>query len=456
MSSFHIGAALVGLVVVLCLLWPLLAARGAGPSERRAVLAVYRQRLRELGEQQAAGQLDDAAHDLARQELETELATELGRLDAHEAPGRAAPAWLSALLLLLVVPTATLWLYDLAGGYAPAEEARRLAAERLAQREPVERLAARLRARLDDVDGWWLLGRSWLQLGEPDRAVAALAQAYSIASTDPDFSAERVADLAFDYARALAGMQEDRLTGAPARIIDRNLERFPANSRLLWLAVLLALEQDRREEALARLDRLRASLPADSEDSTRLDNMRARIAADLDGATAAAGAADAGTGANSVAPDADPTAAGATLDAAAGTADGDPTTSTASATAGSETADPARVRVSVRLDPALAARTAPDDTVFVFARAVDGPPMPLAVARARVAELPLEVTLDDSFAMAPQFRLSSATQVAIGARISRTGQAMAASGDIDGHAETPVDPRAPGAAVSVLLGRVVP
>ncbi|HAZ60638.1 MAG TPA: c-type cytochrome biogenesis protein CcmI [Gammaproteobacteria bacterium] len=435
MSTFHIGAALVGLVVVLCLLWPLLAAHGIGPSERRAVLAVYRQRLRELGEQQAAGQLDDAAHDLAREELETELATELGRLDAREAPGRAAPAWLSALLLLLVVPAATLWLYQHTGGYVAAEGATRLAAERAAQRESVERLAARLRQRLDDVEGWWLLGRSWLQLGEPDRAVAALAQAYIIAGTDPGLSAERIADLAFDYARALAGIQEDRLTGAPARIIDHNLERFPTNSRLLWLSVLLALEQDRREEALGRLDRLRASLPADSEDRARLDNMRARIAADLDAATARAGAA---------------------ADMATDAEAGDATTGTTAPNAGSETAEPAQVRVAVRLDPALAARTAPDDTVFVFARAVDGPAMPLAVARARVADLPLEVTLDDSLAMAPQFRLSSASQVAIGARISRTGQAMAASGDIDGQAEAPVDPRAPGATVSVLLGRVVP
>jgi cytochrome c-type biogenesis protein CcmH len=406
MSIFHLGAVLVGLVVFLGLLRPLLAPRGEAPSERRAVLAVYRQRLAELAEQAASGQLDLPAEAEARRELEAGLAAELDRLDAREAPRRSAPAWASALVLLLLVPAVTLWLYAQTGGYPEAREAADQALAQAAQRATVEHLAERLHGRLDDVEGWWLLGRSWLQLGEPARAVAALAQAYSLAEPGPELS--------FDYARALASLQENRLVGAPKVVIERNLERFPEDGRLLWLAVLLSLEEERREEALARLDRLITSLPPGSEDITRLGAMREQIAG-------RAGSADGGT--------------------AEGAVDG---------------ATPASIRVSVSLDPELAARTTPEDTVFVYARAVDGPPMPLAVARARVADLPLEVTLDDSHAMAPQFRLSTAERVNIGARISRGGRAEAASGDIDGQAETPVDPRAPGAAARVVLGRVVP
>lgn len=495
MSTFLIGAVLIGLVVFLGLLWPLLRARGTAPSERRAVLAVYRQRLGELGEQRAAGLLADTDHDVARAELEAQLASELGRLDAHEAPTRAAPAWLSALLLLLAVPAATLWVYQHTGGYTVALEAADLAATRAAQREPVERLASRLRQRPDDVEGWWLLGRSWLELGEPARAVAALAQAYTFADPNPE--------LAFDYARALAELNENRLTGAPARILETNLSRFPDDSRLLWLAAMLSLEQGRRDEALERLDRLMGGLPEGSEDLRRLATLRARIAEGMGGPPQERDEAEARTRAESGNDQGAP-AAGATTEAAgvagagvtteaaaAGVEGAGATTRTLAASvtdAGAPAAGPepvvekagtqvrvsvsrneapgqpspigveagAQVRVSVSLDPSLAAQAAPGDSVFVFARAIDGPPMPLAVARARVADLPLEVTLDDSLAMAPQFRLSSAARVAVGARISRSGQAMPASGDIDGHAEAPVDPRAPGATARVVLQRIVP
>ena len=94
------------------------------------------------------------------------------------------------------------------------------------------------------------------------------------------------------------------------------------------------------------------------------------------------------------------------------------------------------LQVEVTLAPALAAQAAPEDTVFVFARAASGPPMPLAVQRLQVKELPRTVTLDDSLAMMPSMRLSSAAEVVVGARISRSGEAMPQSGDLEGDTGT--------------------
>ena len=88
----------------------------------------------------------------------------------------------------------------------------------------------------------------------------------------------------------------------------------------------------------------------------------------------------------------------------------------------------------MQLSPALAARVAPGDTVFIFARAAQGPRMPLAILRHKAGELPIRFTLDDSAAMAADLRLSKFAQVVVGARISRSGNATPQSGDLVGQA----------------------
>jgi len=111
-------------------------------------------------------------------------------------------------------------------------------------------------------------------------------------------------------------------------------------------------------------------------------------------------------------------------------------------------ADGAGVSGTVSLAPSLKSRVAPDDTVFVFARAVDGPRMPLAVLRLRAKDLPARFTLDDSMAMSPQARLSGVSRVVVGARISKSGNAMPQAGDLQGLAPA-VDVGASGVQVEI-------
>jgi cytochrome c-type biogenesis protein CcmH len=112
------------------------------------------------------------------------------------------------------------------------------------------------------------------------------------------------------------------------------------------------------------------------------------------------------------------------------------------------------IQVQVSLDPALKDKAAADDTVFIFARAVQGPRMPLAIVRKRVADLPVSVTLDDSLAMSPAMVLSKFSQVLVGARVSKTGQAMPASGDLQGQV-SPVDTQG-GSDIQLTIDSVVP
>jgi cytochrome c-type biogenesis protein CcmH len=106
----------------------------------------------------------------------------------------------------------------------------------------------------------------------------------------------------------------------------------------------------------------------------------------------------------------------------------------------------------VRLSSKLAAQAAPDDTVFIFARAPEGPPLPLAVRRAKVRDLPLEFSLDDSMAMAPGMNLSAHAKVVVGARVSKSGKPTASPGDLQGFS-APVANDASG--VSVVIDAVV-
>ena len=100
----------------------------------------------------------------------------------------------------------------------------------------------------------------------------------------------------------------------------------------------------------------------------------------------------------------------------------------------SQQAAPGKERISgtVVLGDAIKSKAAPDDTVFILARAAEGPPMPLAVVRKQVKDLPVQFTLDDSMAMAPEMTLSRFDKIVVLARVSKSGDAKAQPGDLQG------------------------
>ena len=140
-------------------------------------------------------------------------------------------------------------------------------------------------------------------------------------------------------------------------------------------------------------------------------------------------------------------------DVAGALATGGVTTGAASDSASTAAAGP-RIAVEVTLAPELADKVNGDETLFVFARASEGPRIPLAVVRSTASALPFSTTLDDSQAMRPGMNISSVPQVVIGARITRGGEPTASTGDLQGFSGV-ITPGADGV-VRVTIDAVVP
>ena len=267
----------------------------------------------------------------------------------------------------------------------------------------VDKLAERLKDKPDDATGWLMLGRSYSVLGRVDEALPAYAKAVALRSNDATTLA--------DYASALAMKNDGRATAESDALVARALAAEPTHLKALALAGSSAFEHADYAGALRHWEQMAQRLPPDSPDAPRLQASLAE-ARRRGGITASASAP------MSVA--AAPRASGAA----------------------------ASVSGTVTLSPALAGKAGPTDTVFIFARAAQGPRMPLAVLRAQVKDLPLKYSLDDGMAMAPTARISGAAQVIVGARISKSDNAIPQPGDLSGES-APVAPGASGVAITI-------
>ena len=396
MTVFWILAA--GLTVLaLCLLVPALIRPRPRPSTAAdastANLAILRSQMAQLDTERAAGSLDAEQHrsacaEIARRVLDEEAVA--------EAPRVGGASRKTALSVALCVPVFALLAYTSLGNFealSPAAVAAAPEAEVSTEQVAamVETLAKRMAERPDDPVGWALLANAYSALQRFPEASRAYARAIALS---PDN-----AQLLADHADVLAMMQGRSADGEPTRLVEQALQIDPNNLKALALAGSGAFERKDFAKAVAYWSKARQLAPPESEFAVNLDRSLAKARKAAPNVAPAAA-----TGANATA-----------LRAAS-------TPSAMSAVAG---------RVS--LAPALAARAAPTDTVFIFARAAEGPRMPLAILKRQVSELPVSFTLDDSMAMAPEMKLSKFGAVVVGARISKSGQAMPMAGDLTGQ-----------------------
>ena len=253
-----------------------------------------------------------------------------------------------------------------------------------------EKLAERMKEQPDNAEGWAMLARSYTVLGRNPEALKAYERAISLRGDDPV--------LMVDYADSLAMNNGRSLAGEPMKWVDKALKLDPRNLKGLSLAGTAAFFAKDYAGAVKYWEQVVAIGPADSVFVQQVQGgiVEARELGKLPAAKPLA-----------LAPAA-PAAAPAALSGKT-------------------------VSGTVSLAPALAKQASPDDTVFVFARAAEGRGMPLAILRKKVSDLPITFTLDDSSSMSPAATLSAAGSVIVGARISKSGNAMPQSGDMSGQ-----------------------
>ncbi|MCE2946570.1 MAG: c-type cytochrome biogenesis protein CcmI [bacterium] len=426
---WSICAALVLLAVAFVAV-PLLRAtrrEDSGPARAALNAEVYRDHLQELDRELADGVLSAEQHAVARAELDRRALAEAAVLDATAAAAAAADAadaasasspqaagdasaatsartsratprrgrWLASGSLALV-PVLAIATYLAIGNPAALTPPDRQFLEM------VETLAERMKTNPGDAEGWVMLARAYQLTGRAPQAVDAFEKASALRPDD--------ANLVASHADALA-MVQGSLSGRPFELIVKALKLDPKNPTALALAATAAMENGQFEESVALWRRLAAVVEPGSRDRAAVDEAieQVRQVALTKGIKLAEG----------------PTPVPA---AATGTAAG-----TAAATpAGGAAATEARISGEVTLAPELLRQAKPDEVVFIFARAIGGPPLPLAVLRATVKDLPIRFTLDDSMSMAPTAKLSMHKQVVVSARVSRSGEALPQPGDLTG------------------------
>jgi cytochrome c-type biogenesis protein CcmH len=396
MTAFIALGALLLAGALLFVVPPLLRREARPGATRDAVnVAVYRDQLRELEADLRSGVLDADQHERARSEIEARLLADMG----GDAPAKSPPrSRATALALGLFVPACALAVYLAVGNpRALAPEARQDLAQHGVSPEQFEALVARLAARLkenpEDAEGWAMLGRSYAVLGRFSESADAYAEA---AARTP-----RDAQLLTDWADALAMAQGRTLEGEPEKILARALAIEPLNIKALMLAGTAAFNRKDYRGAVRFWERILGAVPSDSEIA---DRVRASVA--------------------------EARTLGALPQAAASTKSAGAASTKSAAVASTKNAG--RVTGVVRISPDLAAKVEPGDTVFIFARAEQGPRMPLAILRKQGRDLPIEFTLDDSMAMSPAAKLSDHPRVVIGVRVSKTANANPQPGDLQG------------------------
>jgi cytochrome c-type biogenesis protein CcmH len=426
MTSFLLSAGLLTAAVLAILLLPLSGRRSRADVDRAAVNArLLREDLAALDLERAS--LGEARYAQAREELARRVLADAAPMPGTRAASSALP---TVAALLLGLPICGGLLYVLMGTPAalPAHAAIVATAKQAAAptaptqvQKMVDSLAAKLNAQPDDPAGWAMLGRSYAVLGDFGKAAAAYAR------VGPQL--QRHARWLAEYADALAMTANGSPLGRPERLAARALAINPDNLLALMLAGYAhALRGDNRG-ALPLLEHASREVVAGSEDAAFLDHVIAQVRRRM-GLSAAEGATAGAAGAG-VAP---ATPAAPTRQSLA----------VAAPKAAAQQTPRAAMQVQVSIAPSLRAQ-ALGRTLFVIAR-VPGQRMPLAAVRRVGVTLPLSVALSDADSMSPAQPLSSASRVEIEARLSATGDAMPASGDLYGTASV-----ARGGSVDVLI-----
>lgn len=382
MTQFWIYSVLLLVAALLLLLWPVLRGRKDQAEEDRTALniALYEEHVAELEAQHANGAL--SAEKLAEGRLEAtrELLsdTDVGRPKQSANLGNALP-----IIAALLVPLVGLGLYVHWGSSEKVALTLSLAEQPKTIDEMIQRLEDTVRLQPESVDAWYFLGRSYMSEQRPKEAAHAYEKTIELVGRQPDLLGQ--------WAQALYFANNNQWNAELQELVDEALRQDPNEATSLGLLGIAAFEDKRFQDAIDAWTQLSKGLdpqdPSHQAIQTGIDRARASLA-----------------------------------ETPQAKADVAPAEKVETAVA----ANDFKLLIDVTLSDEALKQAAATDTVFVFARAESGPPMPLAAQRLTVADLPASLALTDADSLLPQLKLSSIGRVKLQASISSTGDAMQA------------------------------
>lgn len=376
---------------------------------------IAREHLVELEAGLAEGHIDQQQFEQAKLELEQSLLFDIEKGDdAAEEQNSTGSGRMAFGLLAVVIPVLAISLYYHLG--TPQQLEPQIAGhasgpERQGDLPSVEEMLTALNDRLaenpDDAEGWYLLGRTQMALKGYSQAATAYDKVYKLIGDQPM--------VLLSLADALSMAAGGDMSGRPAELVRKAVKLDPTNTTALWLAAMVEDQDGNYNKSLQYWSLLEPLVQDDPSSREQVASLKAKTLQKAGGSVNVAKVEN-------------------------------------SAVAGPATA--AAISVKLSLAPELKGKVGPEESMFVFARAIEGPRMPLAAVRLKVKDLPLTVTLSDAQAMTPQMKLSNFKEVLVGARISRSGSANAGSGDIQGEV-APVKVEK-GSAIELVIDTVMP
>jgi cytochrome c-type biogenesis protein CcmH len=358
-------------------------------------VAVFRENLEELESELDTGDLDSRQLGNVRAELEMSMLNEVGTVPANQKEDSISQVSLSQkpLLLFITLPVCIgvfLYMYlgnpqiiemlDLAGSEVYSVDSR----EYFPSAQMIVLMEEHLNKNPDDVNGLYFLASNYIALSDYKNAADILEKLYQITGDNPQ--------VLISYIDVLARLNDGSFVGRASELIERAVMAAPDNYSALLFAGLAAEESGDYRKANGYYKRLVPVLEGQPQLLNTINMLIANSEIMMQGS------------------------------------DGD----NADTISQNDEAGQGTIRLSVSLSDELTAGVEDNDVLFVYAQALQGPPMPLAIFRTGASALPLEITLDDSLAMMPTRKLSNFEAVKVQARISKTGSAEVNSGDLVG------------------------
>ena len=448
---FWIISAILTVVALAFVLPSLLRQRNTlQDASREQNIAIANEQLEDLEARFEQGKIDNESYQATRDELEQSLFSDIKATDVNESIGNsdsARPSFIGTILIALLIPAIAIPLYlkvgnlpftEMLDSKKAAEKVTNAAVPLNADGTPdIDTMIAGLQKKMEtepkNATGWTMLGRSYMVLKRYPEAVNSYERAFKLkpqstelmtALTDslvmlgrsymgakryPDAtnSYERAlklkpqsADLMMALADSLAMTNNGEITGRPVELINKALEIEPENQIALWLGGMAARQQGNHLIAIERWRKV-LSLVKNPNERKQISSLIAEAMMQL--TPEQKKKMEASVTSKAIVP---------------------------AMPVKNDSVPSAGIIVSISMSEKFKAQVNPTDLVFIYAKAMSGPPMPLAAVRKQIKDLPLEVVLNDEMAMMPNLKLSGFSEVIVGARVSKSGQPVAQNGDL--------------------------